>query len=116
MSRALVAIVLSVLTVPSGAAFAAFAAGDAVAGDAGAGKTKAAVCAACHGPTGRSANDAWPNLAGQKLPYLVKQLKAFRDGTRTNPLMSPMATTLSDADIEDLAAWFSSQQVDAIAQ
>jgi cytochrome c553 len=113
MSRALVAIVFSVLAVPWGAAFAA---GDAVAGDTVAGKTKAAACAACHGPTGRSANDAWPNLAGQKLPYLVKQLKAFRDGTRTNPLMSPTAKTLSDADVEDLAAWFSSQQVDAIAQ
>ena len=113
MSRALVAIVLSVLAVPSGAAFAA---GDTVAGDAGAGKTKAAGCAACHGPTGRSANDAWPNLAGQKLPYLVKELKAFRDGTRTNSLMSPMAKTLSDADIEDLAAWFSSQQADVVAQ
>jgi cytochrome c553 len=113
MSRRLLVMVFSVLAVPSGAAFAA---GDAVAGDAVAGKTKAAVCAACHGPTGRSANDAWPNLAGQKLPYLVKQLKAYRDSTRTNPLMSPMAKTLSDADIEDLAAWFSSQQVDAVAQ
>ena len=113
MSRALVAIVLSVLAVRLDAAFAA---GDAVAGDTVAGKTKAAVCAACHGPTGRSANDAWPDLAGQKLPYLVKQLKAFRDGTRTNPLMTPLAKTLSDADIEDLAAWFSTQQVDAVAQ
>jgi cytochrome c553 len=113
MLRALVAIVLSVLAVRSGAAFAA---GDAAEVDTVAGKTKAVVCAACHGPNGRSANDAWPNLAGQKLPYLAKQLKAFRDGTRTNPLMSPMAKTLSDADIEDLAAWFSSQQVDAAAQ
>jgi cytochrome c553 len=113
MSRRLLVMVFLVLAVPSGAAFAA---GDAAPGNAVAGKTKAAVCAACHGPTGRSTNDAWPNLAGQKLPYLVKQLKAFRDGARTNPLMSPMAKTLSDADIEDLAAWFSSQQADAVAQ
>lgn len=112
MSRRFMPMVFLVLAVPSGAAFAA---GDAAAGDAVAGKTKAAVCAACHGATGRSTNDTWPNLAGQKLPYLVKQIKAFRDGTRTNPLMTPMAKTLSDADIEDVAAWFSSQQVDAVA-
>ena len=107
MPSKFVTIVFSVMVAPAGAAFAA---GDAPAGDAAAGKTKAAACVACHGATGHSVNDAWPNLAGQKLPYLLKQLKAFRDGTRTNPLMSPMAKTLSDADIADLAAWFSSQQ------
>jgi cytochrome c553 len=76
-------------------------------GDAAAGKTKAATCAACHGAAGVSANPMWPNLAGQKEAYLAKQLKAFRDGTRSDPMMTGMAKPLSDADIADLAAYFS---------
>ena len=82
--------------------------GAAVAGDIAAGKTKAASCAGCHGADGISANPLWPNLAGQKAPYLVKQLKAFRDGVRQDPMMSAMARPLSDADIENLAAYYSS--------
>jgi cytochrome c553 len=78
------------------------------AGDAAAGKTKAATCAGCHGANGISANPLWPNLAGQKDAYLVKQMKAFRDGTRNDPMMSPMAKPLSDADIDNLAAYYSS--------
>ena len=78
------------------------------AGDAAAGKAKSSTCAACHGPNGISTTPIWPNLAGQKDQYLVKQLKAFRDGTRQDPAMSPMAKPLSDQDIEDLAAFFSS--------
>jgi cytochrome c553 len=78
------------------------------AGDAAAGKAKTATCSACHGPEGISANDIWPNLAAQKPGYLVIQLKAFRDGGRSNPIMSPMAAALSDSDIEDLAAYYSS--------
>jgi cytochrome c553 len=79
----------------------------AMAGDAAAGKAKSATCAGCHGAEGVSANPLWPNLAGQKEAYLVKQLKAFRDGTRSDPMMSPMAKPLSDADIENLAAYYS---------
>lgn len=82
--------------------------GGATAGDAEAGKVKAASCAGCHGPEGMSSNPMWPNLAGQKEGYLVKQLKAFRDGTRDDPMMSPMAKPLTDADIENLAAYYSS--------
>jgi cytochrome c553 len=82
--------------------------GLAQAADAAAGKSKAAVCAGCHGAAGMSANPLWPNLAGQKDKYLMKQIKAFRDGTRTDPMMSPMAKPLTDADIENLAAYFSS--------
>ena len=78
------------------------------AGDAAAGKAKAATCAGCHGAAGISANPLWPNLAGQKDAYLVKQMKAFRDGTRSDPMMSPMAKPLSDADIDNLAAFYSS--------
>ena len=77
------------------------------AGDAAAGKAKSSVCAGCHGMAGVSANPSWPNLAGQKDRYLVKQMKAFRDGTRSDPMMSPMAKPLSDADIENLAAYYS---------
>jgi cytochrome c553 len=78
------------------------------AGDVDAGKAKAATCAACHGMTGISPMDLWPNLAGQKKGYLVKQMTAFRDGTRNDPSMSPMAAPLSDADIENLAEYYSS--------
>ena len=77
-------------------------------GDIDKGKTKAMACAACHGVAGISSNEIWPNLAGQKAGYLVKQLKAYRDGTRSNPVMSSMAKTLSDPDIDDLAAYYSS--------
>ena len=80
----------------------------AMAADAAAGKTKAATCVACHGANGISPNDIWPNLAGQKEGYLAKQLKAFRDGQRNDPMMAPMAAPLSDADIADLAAYFAS--------
>ncbi len=77
-------------------------------GDIAAGKLKAATCAVCHGAEGISGNDIWPNLAGQKAGYLVKQMKAFRDGGRKDPMMSPMASPLSDDDIANLAAYYSS--------
>jgi cytochrome c553 len=78
------------------------------AADAAAGKARSATCIACHGANGISNNDLWPNLAGQKPGYLALQLTAFRDGTRKNPMMSPMAAGLSDADIANIAAYFSS--------
>ncbi|HUV21421.1 MAG TPA: cytochrome c [Gammaproteobacteria bacterium] len=80
----------------------------ALAGDAAAGKAKSALCAACHGMDGISTNDMWPNLAGQKEGYMVMQLKAFRGGERNNPMMAPMTAGLSDDDIANLAAYFSS--------
>ena len=80
------------------------------AGDAAAGKGKAALCAACHGAEGISSADIWPNLKGQKYGYLVKQIKAFRDGSRTDPSMQPMVANLTDDDIENLAAYFSSMK------
>ncbi len=86
-----------------------FASSSVIAADAAAGKAKSVVCAACHGPTGVSSNPIWPSLAGQKEQYLAKQIKDFRDGKRKDPLMSPMAAALSDADIANLAAFFSSQ-------
>ncbi len=80
----------------------------AVAGDAAAGKAKAASCAGCHGANGISAVPTYPNLAGQKAAYTAKQLKAFKDGSRKDPTMNAMAKPLSDADIENLAAYYES--------
>ena len=80
------------------------------AGDAAAGKQKAVVCSACHGLDGNSVNPIWPKLAGQHAAYLIKQLKAFKSGDRKDPIMVPMAGPLSDADMENLAAYFSSQK------
>ena len=78
----------------------------ALAADPARGEARAAACAACHGRDGIGVSDEFPNLAGQKAAYIARQLRAFRDGTRRNATMEPMAKTLSDADIEDLAAWF----------
>ena len=81
-----------------------------LAGDAAAGKDKSAACTGCHGINGISNNPMWPNLAGQQEGYLVKQLHAFRDGVRDDPLMTPMSKTLSDSDIDNLAAYYSNLQ------
>ncbi len=79
----------------------------AFAGDAAAGKAKSMTCMACHGAAGISPNGIWPNLAGQKEAYLVKQIKAFRDGVRVDPMMAPMVKALTDTDIDNLAAYYS---------
>ena len=85
-------------------------AGLAVAGgDAAAGKEKSATCAACHGEDGNSQIETNPILAGQYASYLEHALKGYRDGSRQNAIMSGFATQLTDQDIADLAAWFSSQ-------
>ena len=86
------------------------AAAPALAGDAAAGKTKAVVCSACHGVDGNSVNPLWPKLAGQHAAYMTKQMKAFRSGERKDPVMAPMAMPLSDADIEDISAFYASQK------
>jgi len=81
----------------------------AVQGDADAGKAKSAMCGACHGATGISPAPTYPNLAGQQAAYLVKQLADFKSGARTDMMMAPMAVNLSEQDIADLGAYFSSQ-------
>ena len=81
----------------------------ALAGDAAAGEKKTATCVACHGKEGISIADIYPNLAGQKEAYLVKALKAYKSGARDDPMMKPMVAALSDADIENLAAYFASK-------
>jgi len=89
--------------------FASFLGASSLAlADAAAGKEKSALCAGCHGADGISLVDEIPNLAGQKEAYLAKVLGDYRSGTRRNPIMSSIAQGLSDEDIRDLAAYFSS--------
>jgi cytochrome c553 len=78
-------------------------------GDAAAGKTKAAACAACHGADGNSTNPEWPKLAGQGELYLYRQLSNFKNNKREAALMAGPVAALSDQDMKDLAAYFSSQ-------
>lgn len=80
------------------------------AGDLKAGEKKARACQVCHGNGGQSTNPTYPVLAGQHARYLVKQLKAFRSGTRKDPIMNGMAAPLSDQDMEDVATFFESNR------
>jgi cytochrome c553 len=79
-------------------------------GDAKAGETKAAPCAACHGPAGNSFNPLWPKLAGQGAPYTVKQLQKFKSGERMNPVMAAQVVNLSEQDMLDIAAYYAQQK------
>jgi cytochrome c553 len=79
----------------------------AVAGDAAAGKTKSEACVGCHGMNGHSNNPNNPNLAGQKKNYLIKAMKDYKDGKRQDPMMSSMMAGLTDADMENLAEYYS---------
>lgn len=76
-----------------------------------AGKEKSAACIGCHGEHGNSMVPTFPKLAQQHSSYLIKQLHAFRDGTRKDPMMSAMAMSLSDQDIADIAAYYSEQKI-----
>ncbi|MDM5072587.1 MULTISPECIES: c-type cytochrome [Aeromonas] len=82
--------------------------GQAQAADIEAGKAKAAVCSACHGVEGKALIPNYPHLAGQNAAYLVKQLKAFKEGSRKEPLMRPFMAPLTEADMENLAAYYAS--------
>jgi cytochrome c553 len=79
-------------------------------GNIEAGQTKSATCAACHGPDGNSVTPDWPALAGQHANYIVRQLKAFKEGERQNVTMKPFADMLSEQDMADVAAYFASQK------
>jgi len=78
-------------------------------GNAQSGATKALVCQACHGATGNSSNAQWPSLAGLGEPYITEQLQNFKAGTRNNPVMMPLAATLSPQDMADIGAYFDAQ-------
>ncbi|OOG65655.1 cytochrome c4 [Rhodanobacter sp. B04] len=95
---------------PAAAATAATPAEAAIKpGDATAGQAKAAVCGACHGLDGNSSDAQYPKLAGQSEQYIVRQLTDFKAGTRQNPIMLGMATPLSEQDMHDIGAYFSSK-------
>lgn len=78
-------------------------------GDAEAGAAKAAPCVACHGVAGNSVSPEWPKLAGQGAKYTYGQLLAFKDGTRSNPIMAGQVANLSDQDMKDIAVYYAQQ-------
>ncbi len=101
MKKTVIAVICGATLAASGAAFA---------GNVAAGKEKAKACAACHGADGNNPIADNPKLAGQQADYIVKALQGYKSGTRKNPIMAPMGANLSQRDMEDLAAFFSSQQ------
>ncbi|MEZ5658498.1 MAG: c-type cytochrome [Burkholderiaceae bacterium] len=102
-SRLVAAVGLAALM--TGQAWAADAKADPAKGQ----QIAAGVCAACHGADGNSATSANPHLAGQHAGYLAKQLADFKSQARANPIMAGMVANLSEADMRDVAAWFSQQ-------
>jgi cytochrome c553 len=91
-----------------------------VHGDAAAGAKKATVCFACHGANGVSVAPTFPRLAGQRADYLYHRLVSFKRADPKDPYysvspMTPNVANLSDADMRDLAAYFSSQTPPATA-
>jgi cytochrome c553 len=81
------------------------------AGDIAAGRQKALMCQACHGLDGKTKMPEAPSLAGQSAIYLTKALNDYRSGARKNDMMSLVAPTLKDKDVEDLAAYYSAIEV-----
>jgi len=80
------------------------------AADIEAGKAKTPLCIGCHMADGNSVNVIWPRLAGQQASYLVKQLRDFKSGKRTDPTMNAMVASLTDEDMVNIAAFFESQK------
>ncbi len=91
------------------AALLLLGAASASAQDIEAGRTKAQVCAGCHGADGNSVAPNFPSLAGQTWRYLYVELKDFKEGRRNNPIMSPMAAPLSRQDMIDIANFYAAQ-------
>lgn len=88
-----------------------------LAADIAAGKEKAAMCVACHGEGGnKPLMPEYPKLAGQPADYLAKALRDYKSGKRKNPVMAPMAQTLSKQDIKDVSAYFASQPGDLVVK
>jgi len=83
---------------------------------AGEGQQKAVQCIACHGGQGLAPNPTFPHLAGQNAAYLEIQLRKFRTGERYHPLMTPVAESLTDRDIDALAAYYSELRPQAEGQ
>jgi cytochrome c553 len=102
MKRLVFSLAALILAVTS---FSAYAAGDAAAG-----QTKVAVCAACHGTDGNSALGVNPKLAGQNERYTLKQLRDIKSGARVVPLMTGLLDNLNDQDLADISAFYAAQQ------
>jgi cytochrome c553 len=98
----------------AGAFVLAASAGVRAAGDVNAGRAKALMCQACHGLDGMSKVPDAPNIAGQAEPYLVVQLQAFKSGARKSEAMSVVASTLSEKEIGDLAAYFAAIEIKVV--
>lgn len=88
------------------------AASASAGGDAKAGEAASQTCANCHGADGNSTVNTNPKLAGQYESYIIQALKAYRSGARESAIMSGFAAGLTDQQIADLAAYFSSQESD----
>lgn len=86
-----------------------FSVAPAAAQDITAGKARSQVCAACHGADGNSATGQFPNLAGQTWRYIYVQLKDYKEGRRSDPVMTAMATPLSRQEMIDIANYFAAQ-------
>ncbi len=82
-----------------------------LAQDADKGKVLSTTCAACHGVDGNSINPIWPSIAGQHAKYIERHLKLFKTGERESVNMAPMVAALSEQDMKDLAAYFTSQKM-----
>ena len=80
----------------------------AAGGTEGANFEKAAACAACHGANGISVSATWPTLAGQHEDYLEMALWQYKNGERTDPVMTAQAALVADEDVALLARYFSS--------
>jgi cytochrome c553 len=91
-------------------AFAGQTSAMGVSGNAAAGKQKAVtVCAACHGADGnKTLDDSYPKLAGQYPDYMLKALKEYKSGKRSNAVMAAQAQALSDADMANLVLYYGS--------
>jgi len=102
MPRLITSLAITLLTVSAPPALGA--------GNPAAGKDKSQSCAACHGADGNGSNTQYPRLAGQYESYLYYSLRAYKSGDRQNPVMSGMVSGLSDQDMQDLAAYYASQE------
>lgn len=87
----------------------------AQSGDAEAGKLKSATCVACHDVDGNNPSDQFPKLAGQVPGYIAEQLALFKSQKRNDPVMSSMVATLSEQDMDDLDAYYSSQRIETVS-
>ena len=99
----------SLLIIAAAATSVAFGPAATAAGDAAAGKEKAAQCAQCHGLDGNSPAPTFPKIGGQHAGYIAQALEDYKTGARREPVMAAFAAALSKQDRQDLAAWYASR-------